>query len=234
MMGYTLNINNIRKQKSMKFQRFAFISAFLATLLLLNACTDDLQKSYYDNGKLRSELRYEEGKLHGHCKWYYETGLLQMEAWYEHNMLNGKQVRYHENGNVQSVAFYRENMFDSLYQQFSINGKLLLNEYYLKDTLHGIYQKFYETGQVMVEGTYEKGMMHGRWLFFDNGGKIVGTADFEYGTGIQKGYHANGKLSRVIHYKDNLKHGPEEFYNHEGVLEKVRVFSFGDLVPESE
>ena len=48
----------------------------LVAMLLFVACDDGVQKAYWDNGKLKSELRYEDGKLNGECVWYDQNGAL--------------------------------------------------------------------------------------------------------------------------------------------------------------
>ncbi|MDO8896024.1 MAG: toxin-antitoxin system YwqK family antitoxin [Bacteroidales bacterium] len=217
------------KKKLLFASKLLYLITFV---LILVSCNGKVKKSYYDNGNLRSILQYEDGKLNGHCEWFHENGRLQMESEYVLNSLHGKQTRYYENGVIQSVAFYKNNLLDSVNQQFSINGKLIQNETYRRDSLHGLFQRFYERGQIMVDGQYESGMMHGEWLFYDTGGAIVGRASFDMGSGLQKGWHPNGKLSRVIHYKDNLRHGAEEYYNFEGKLHMIRYYEYGDLVRE--
>ena len=50
------------------------IGFLLLGLLLFAACDDGVQKSYWENGNLKSELRYVDGKLNGECVWYTSTG----------------------------------------------------------------------------------------------------------------------------------------------------------------
>lgn len=210
--------------------RYLILAAFAC---LFFSCNSTEKRSYDEEGRLLSVLRYDnEGRLHGLCEWYYPSGIKQMESVYQHNTLEGQQTRYHENGIIQAVSFYRNNMLDSTSFQYSINGKLIATETYRNDTLHGVYQRFFETGQTMVEGMYQHGKMHDQWLFYDANGRIVGTASFQMGTGMQKGFHPNGKLARIIHYLDNQKHGPEEFYDFEGKHYKTAHYNYGSLVEE--
>lgn len=209
------------------------IAWLLLLTFFLSSCKEKERKNYDEHGRITSVLRYDdEGRLHGLCEWYYPNGNKQMESVYQHNTLEGEQKRYHENGLLQSVSYYRKNMLDSTTHQYSINGKLIAIENYRNDTLHGSYQRLFETGQTMVEGIYKYGKMHDQWLFYDASGRIVGTASFQMGTGIQKGFHPNGKLARIIHYIDNQKHGPEEFYDFEGKHYKTAHYNFGSLVKE--
>lgn len=81
--------------------------SLLFILLLSCADKDDAVKSYWDNGNLKSELRYKEGKLDGLCRWYYNNGKPEMEVIYNMNVLEGPGKRWHENGNIESVFYYK-------------------------------------------------------------------------------------------------------------------------------
>ena len=43
-------------------------------IVVVAACHDGSQKSYWDNGKLKSELHYVDGRLDGICTWYDSNG----------------------------------------------------------------------------------------------------------------------------------------------------------------
>jgi antitoxin component YwqK of YwqJK toxin-antitoxin module len=206
------------------------LSVFL--ILFVIACDSGPKSSYWENGKIKSELNYKGELLHGECSWYYESGIPQMTAEYEDNLLNGKMTRWHENGQLQSVSYYKNNLLDSVYFTYSIDGKKIGSEYYVNDTLHGPYYKWYESGQTMLEGAYNKNMMDGTWFFFHADGSLAAKADFDMGTGIQKAYHEDGVVSMIIRYKDNQKQGKEEYFNYEGKPSLVRIFDEGILIEE--
>ena len=52
----------------MKKRHFGFLFMALSVFV---SCSDNIQKSYWDDGTLKSELRYKDGKLDGECVWYY-------------------------------------------------------------------------------------------------------------------------------------------------------------------
>ncbi len=51
---------------------------------------------------------------------------------------------------------------------------------------------------------------------------------------MQKAYHNNGAVSLQIHYKDNEKHGKEEYFTPEGVPSLTRIYDNGMLIEEIE
>lgn len=201
-------------------------------LLILASCNSKVKKSYHDNGNLSSVLRYKDGKLDGLCEWYFANGNPMMRAEYAQNKLNGKQERFFENGVLQNIAWYRGDRLDSVMLHYNLGGKLILEEYYTNDTLNGPYHRYFDDGTLFIEGAYNKGMMDGSWIFYTPEGKIAGKGEFKMGSGTQKAWYPNGNLQRIIQYKNNLKHGPEEHYRPDGKLVLRRNYDSGELVSE--
>ena len=44
----------------------------LLLIVFLSGCSEEVKQEYYPNGKLKSEMRYKNGKLEGMTKGYYE------------------------------------------------------------------------------------------------------------------------------------------------------------------
>ena len=83
---------------------------FAVTFISCNDNVDDnVVVSYWDNGNVKSELRYSDGKLDGLCKWYYYTGRAEMEANFTMNVLNDTATRWHENGSLYEKCNYKDN-----------------------------------------------------------------------------------------------------------------------------
>jgi antitoxin component YwqK of YwqJK toxin-antitoxin module len=205
----------------------------LSLFAILLSCSEDVTRSYWDNGQLQSELQYNEaGELHGVARWYYETGNIQQEAHYHNNLLHGKMTRYYVSGNIESEGWYTNNLKDSVLTNYNAVGNITGIAHYINDSLHGFYATYYADGKTMIEGEYVNGLFHGIWLFYDQFGSVIGKADYNMGSGVQKAWHPNGKLSRVMHYKNNLLHGTEEHYNWTGTLELIRHFEYGHLISE--
>jgi antitoxin component YwqK of YwqJK toxin-antitoxin module len=210
-----------------------FLSFILIASTFASCNTTDVRKSFYENGSLESELSYQNGMLNGSSTWYYPNGNLQQETNYKDNKLEGLSKRWHENGRMQSEVYYRNNLKDSSSKTFNESGLIVLLENFSNDTLHGPYERYYPEGHaLMIQGQYEDGFMEGSWLFFTRDGSIIGKADYSRGTGIQKAWHTNGNLSRVIHYENNLRHGREEHYNPDGKPLRTLIFDRGSQIEE--
>jgi antitoxin component YwqK of YwqJK toxin-antitoxin module len=60
--------------------------------------SDQGQKNYWENGKLRGEIPYKNGKINGILKTYYSTGKLMSEVEYKEGKAAGPMKTYLETG----------------------------------------------------------------------------------------------------------------------------------------
>lgn len=206
-------------------------------LLIINvlflSCKEkgDAVVSYWPNGKVKSELRYKDGKLDGVCKWYYNNGTPSMEAIYSMNVLNGEACRWYENGNVEEKACYKDNKYDGVVEEYNVFGTMVKKETYTDGVLNGMFYQWYDNGNPFVEGEYLDGMMHGGWIMYYPDGSIGSNAVYDKGTGVQKGYCQGGVYQNaLIHYKDNVKHGEEVHYDKEGNVTETLLWDNGEYV----
>ncbi len=79
----------------------------LSLLILLTSCSKT-DKTYWENGNLKSELPYEGGKLNGTAIWYYEDGTIQQQVPYVDDMIEGTLKRFHDNGRKETEETYVE------------------------------------------------------------------------------------------------------------------------------
>ncbi len=91
-----------------------------------------VQKRYYDDGTIKSELPVKNKKRHGVAKKYYLTGKLNTSITYFNNVKHGESIWYYKSGKPYRVTSY-------------YNGKR-----------HGLQKKYYENGKLMSEVTYLK------------------------------------------------------------------------------
>ena len=65
-------------------------------------------KSYYDNGALKKDIPYKDGKKEGLSKAYYKNGNLLSEDNYKDDKLEGLSKVYYENGNLIAEYYYKD------------------------------------------------------------------------------------------------------------------------------
>lgn len=211
-------------------KNFRSIAAFsgISFLCLFCSCTK-VNKEFYSDGTLKSEISYHNGKMNGPAVWYWASGNKQVECTYQDDMLEGKVTRWFFNGNKQREDSYHENKRNGTCLVWDESGYQSVVENYLNDTLHGNYKEFHPNGEVMVEGAFNHGFWEGIWSYYDQRGILVGKGDFVHGNGQLKGFFWNGKIKREISYRNNLKNGPEIWYNQEGAKEKEILFENGRI-----
>ena len=95
----------------------------LSFFITLNA-QDGIQKSYYVNGNVESEISYVENVLVGTSYWYYENGNLKEEKNYTNGKLNGWVKKYFENGLLNEEYYVKNGVIDGLYKTYYDNGGL--------------------------------------------------------------------------------------------------------------
>ena len=204
----------------------------LLVLLFLLACGDGgtVKKSYWENGNLKSVLRYEDGLLEGLCTWYFANGNPEMEVVYSRNKMDGMVRRWYENGNIMEESWYKDGLQDSVSRTYSVRGILDTEAFYVDGELDGEYHRWYENGQPFQEGQYAEGMMDGLWMIFYPDGNLAAKADFDRGTGMQTSYDHSGYKCLMTPYVDNVKHGREVYYNPDGSVTRVAVYEDGEWI----
>ena len=210
-----------------------FVVILLIINILLIGCRkkDNVVVSYWDNGKVKSELRYTDGELDGVCKWYYSSGNPSMAVTYTMNVLNGQSTRWYENGAVEEKAFYKDNQYDGVVEEYNVFGTLTKKSTYSQGILNGRFLQYYENGKPFIEGEYLDGMMNGGWIMYYPDGSIGSNAVYDRGTGVQYGFAEGGLYKNaMIHYKDNVKHGTEIHYDINGNVTETLVWNEGEYV----
>jgi len=119
-------------------------------------------KNYYDDGEIKSEARYKDGKLNGSIKEYYANGNLKREWNYKDGQLDGLDKSYFENGDIWIEKNYK-------------NGKLngLRKAYYSMDPSTEQY------GGIGVIETYKNDVLINSRQY-DTSGKQTLNQDYPY------------------------------------------------------
>jgi len=201
-------------------------------LICLVSCDDGVQKAYWENGNLKSELRYKNGKLNGECVWYGPNGKKMTETHYKEDVLEGHCLRWHQNGKLAEDCWYKNGLRDSISRSYSEKGHLASEAFYVNGKLNGEIRKWYDNGQVFQEGQYVDGMMDGQWFIFYPSGALAGKANYKMGTGKQTCYEESGYKCLEVPYANNLKHGKEIYYNPDGRVTKIVEYEEGKVVFE--
>jgi antitoxin component YwqK of YwqJK toxin-antitoxin module len=213
-------------------------------------------KEYAQNGKLKCELTYKEGKKHGKGKSYYESGTVQSEFNFSSNVLDGDFVAYYQNGEKEDECKYEKGKRTGKGFVYFEGGGMLELDYLLSDELNYKTEQsfasakgYHENNNPMLEGTmkilypkssaytYEnfKYYFDGEWKRYDENGKLTSIENYsdDFLEGKTINYYPNGNKQEELTYrtfktKNGLKSEVEGKYLY--YYENGRIKTQGYLV----
>ncbi len=130
---------------------------------------------YWDNGNISDQGSYKDGKLDGPIKVYYYTGELQIEGVLKDRQKVGIVRGYYKNGQLKSEGTYRNDERNGPLKSYFKNGKLRSDELFKNDVQVGPFQYYHENGQLRLKGTRKNdGVKDGVVKEYDDSGKLIG------------------------------------------------------------
>ncbi len=104
----------------------------------------------------------------------YENGALKSESFYEEGRRNGLRRDYHENGALSFTVTYIKGNYDGQLETYYENGQLNGRETYANGVLLTV-ETYYKNGQLKEKGQYNEAGETGEWEYhFENDtGKMV-------------------------------------------------------------
>lgn len=192
--------------------------------LMVTACTK-VEREYYPNGRLKSEIHYRNGIENGMMTYYHENyNSKELEVNMKNGKKNGQCIRYFFNGKIESVAYYEEDIITGVEQLFDLRGNLIMETHYVNGVKEGPYHTWFEKNLPKEVGAYKNDKFDGKWEYYDDRGCIVGNGDFHDGNGSLTAYDANGNVARITTYAGNFKNGNEIYFSPNGDTVKVLLF----------
>lgn len=170
------------------------------------------------------------GKYSGKSEYYSPAGDLQLECYYKDNLLQGPLIRYYRYNKKKEEQNYEKGNLDGMSTQWYEDGSRMAESTYVKGLLNGPYHEYHAGNRIKVDGQYLQGYYTGTWLYFNFGGEVVGEARFTHGTGKQRSFYPDGRVSHEVYYKDNLKDGEEIEYDPAGKVTSIKVFRHDSLI----
>jgi len=207
----TINYNNNEKESNLVINQFD-----------LKNQKKGLWRTFYSDGKLKSECFYENNKTCGNCKEWTEKGSLILDVKNNDfkNTIDIRQI-FHTNGKVAYFQAYigeYKNGVGSIYDSL---GNLLGSELYKLDTLlakgfilsNGIYDStwiyFHLNGKKSATGRYKKGIKIGEWIYFNELGNPIQKGSYRKGIidGEWIWYFNNGQIKSKENYFGGRREG---------------------------
>lgn len=161
-----------------------------------------------------------------------EKGNILASIHYLSGVLNGCSLYFHSNGQIWKRVPFTRGQIDGAYEIYLENGDLLQTTEYANGIKHGVSRRFWSKDKLSAEEFYTDGVLKTA-NYFDLNGKLVASINEGYGqratfgretiselqqfkNGIQEGevkvFDINGRIMKLYHIKNGIKHGEEIEY----------------------
>jgi antitoxin component YwqK of YwqJK toxin-antitoxin module len=189
-----------------------------------------VERNYYLDGNLESELSYKWEKLDGIAIWYYQHGKKSLEITYKNGLKEGKMTRFYRNGNIETIENYKNDVLDGLSSKYGENGVLISEISYKNGKKDGIIKQYFSDGSLFITGKYTEDQYDGEWEYFDEEGFRVGEGLFVNGEGILIGYDNEGNITKKVYYTNSLIKKEEIYSKENHQIEKTIIYENGRII----
>ena len=213
------------------------------------------EHEYYDNGQVKSETGYFEGKKHGLYKNWFENGQLKKQGKYQNDISYGRFAEWFENGQLKEQGEYRDGQYFMTNRWSSNGGQLVKDgngswvgrntaglEVWKKLYADGLLSKewnyeyeYYGNGELMSSKRYNNGVNNGQFTTWYEGGQKRSEGHWEDGKKVGKwfSWHSNGQVEFEGFYIDDQKDGLWVSYDETGTKVSEGVYAAGELINNS-
>lgn len=161
---------------------------------------------YIDNNQTQNHGYFTKEHLEvrqGYWTWYHQNGNLKMEGNYQNGKPNGEWKHYHTNGALQKIGKYEgQGKQDGLWTWFYEDSTLKGTTLYRKDTLVGERKWYHQNGQQRLQEYFKDGKLDSIRSEWHSTGQLKSIVPYSGGFkhGEEKNYYTNGQLKSSIRY----------------------------------
>lgn len=204
---------------------------------------EGLWKEFYDNGNVKEEKNYSDGKLDGYFKIYNKEGKLIETLFYNQGEIDLENENYEmdielredydKDDNLIFQGSYKNNIPIGVHRYFDKKGNVVNSKTYnvygkvisegivlINGKEDGSWVFYYSNGERKAEGNYSNGKKNGKWTYYYKNGKIKQQGNYSYGklTGSWKWYYENGILLVEEFYIYGNRDGESVEYSETGEI----------------
>ncbi|MCC7301020.1 MAG: hypothetical protein IT233_00105 [Bacteroidia bacterium] len=137
--------------------------------------------NWYDNGQMKDEGYYKDGKNHGKFRAWHKNGNLSFESFHDSGLLQGKYVSYYENGQLRYEEIFVDGKKEGEGKYYSENGSLTHTTTYKDGKRHGPCKTYAKEGYLKNEGVYNNEQQDGTWITYNAQGKVEKMVNYSKG-----------------------------------------------------
>jgi antitoxin component YwqK of YwqJK toxin-antitoxin module len=196
-------------------------------------------KYFWENGNLKEEGTYQNGKKQGYFKYYDEDGNFKNVEKYDQDNLvaDAQETRqmdvktvYHPNGKPAVTVTYYKGVPDGIRREFDENGTVIKGYVFTNGVLkyegitdedgkrQGLWKEYYPTGELKSQGYYINSNTDGVWKFYFENQQI--EVEGRYKNGKKEGtwfwYYPNGAVLQEENWSNGKLDGIFTEYNESG------------------
>lgn len=185
-----------------------------------------LWQEYHDNGKVKEEGIWFDGKKNGLFKVFDRKGeLIRFDRYVDGEMVSDNEAgflpevrkEFHESGELKLVGTYRDDSKQGVFREYDLQGNIISSV---------IYENNEKTGEGIVDAV---GMKQGQWILYFPGGEI--RAKGRYIDGKREGewayFHKSGSTEQKGIYKNDLPEGSWVWFYESGKRWREEQFRKG-------
>jgi antitoxin component YwqK of YwqJK toxin-antitoxin module len=162
---------------------------------------------FYPDGKIKANLFYDRGILHGPSFFYSEAQVLLTETLYVQGKKEGKVHYFYLSGKLASLQRFREGIPYGLQEYWYENGIIKSSIPYEQGAIHGEVRLFWESGQLKRCVQYAKGAREGWDRLWNEKGILIEEGEFRAGHPIHSHCHffSDGQKKEELFYHTPLR-----------------------------
>ena len=190
------------------------------------------ERSYFENGMIRSETPLVDGIRHGRERVFFANGNVQIETPWVKGYKEGVEKQYFENGGIRRTTSYRLSKKQGADTEYFEQGNAIRREsYYTDDIIDGTQREFYPNGTIKNVNQYEHGDRHGISSTFTSQGAIMNETPYVHNIihGVARSYYSDGQLNHETPFQNGVKHGVEKWFYISGKIQRVAFYQDGEL-----
>ncbi len=116
-----------------------------------------IQRQYFSNGKMESEINYNTGLLDGDYKKFSKDGVLINDRKFKKGKESGKCVSYYDNGKIMFEENWKDGIKEGDFIFYLPNDSIKFEEHYKKGLAEGTFKEYYDNRQIQSLVVYAKG-----------------------------------------------------------------------------
>lgn len=176
-------------------------------------------KTFYPDGKIKSEGGYANGNRVGEWIFYYPKGAVEQKGSYNNaGKPNGKWQWFYSSGQLLREENYRDGLRDGTLTEFSPEGNIIAQGDFIDNQEEGFWT--IQNGLLREEGTFIEGLMSGSWKHFYPTGATAFEGNFvdDNANGKHTYFYPDGSKREEGTYLMGRRNGSWKKWNDDGTL----------------